>query len=349
MNTATLLSDAIIKTTQQQSYKDIQTPHALVVNFRHTDRIDEFKDMISPIVDDFKRHDDLLISFQPSKKRTQALANTIGTVLYNFDQSLLKQPFTPDWLTNYFAVNHYGVDHAMVGHHLSHSDEISAYLECHAKAQHSMRIYEQRMASAKAQVLDYTDEQMAHDLGDFLYANWSGFDSQAMAYNVIGGALAALRQTTTDWYFFSRHPAQHTLFALKYKADFLARDRDPDDGVAVRRIKNQYAVDKAFRRIVESSRTHNTWTMATALLDKFLKQHAPKLRLSGLPALLKNEAAPIPEQTRFMGLDLSYTEEVDLNKRLSPARLRYDMQEQDIDCVNSWPAGLRPTISLSWN
>lgn len=325
-----LLSNAVSNFLKnERGVEKQQRQCALEVVFFNADKVEEFQAMIAPVAPNLQRYGKRLISFYPSQDKAQKVANDIGSILYDFDSALIKQDFKADWLSEYLQLGHYGVNYAGASHELTSPGQISAYLDKRNKSSLEQQAYKAKDLAAKSKALAYTNAQMAEDFAQFLASNWEGFNDADQAKQLMHGLIDIMEQETRGQYHFSSSPAQRTLMAMKDKAKYLANLEnagDKEKQVAV--VMNQYAIKDEFEKLTKQNGGNQRWAACAKRLEAHINKNAPGITLKGLSELLEDEDAKVDKHIAFTGIDLSHDYVADMNKRLSPRTLRYDIQEQ---------------------
>lgn len=328
-----LLSDIISKSLEEKKVGDKkENLCALEICFYKPEMIDDFQSMIAPVAPNLKRHGDRLFSFYPSRDDAQKVANKISDILNKFDDALIETEFKPDWMEEYFKINHYGVNCAMASHNLSSPDQLGAYLVDNEKFSARMEKYTNRISSAKLASLSYSNEQMEDDFSNFILSNWEGFKDVSQVKVLMNSLINALEEDTKDNYHFSSHPAQEMMYVMRDKSEYLNSQKTVED------VRKQIAIRENFESLCKTRR--ETWENCRKHLSKIINKTYPGISLKGLDVLLKDEDAKIDKHEKFKGLDLGYDFESDMNNRLSPKTLRYDIQEQGRDLIECLAGGV---------
>lgn len=338
-----LLTKAVKNLPETESGQIKQKPTAVVIRFSNLDYIDDTKEALNALFPELKRYESLLIGFYRNRADAQVVTNSIGYILDRYNNNLIANPFEQNWLTEYFKLKSHGVEMVMVANELNNALEIPSYLEKTAIDKVKMGNFHSKCKSAKLECMSYTGELFINHCAEYAFNNWDGLSTEAEVVKLFTDMHEILYCETKGKHLFSRHPAQETLFAIKkkaralFKADVAAKQVEPNDKLCSQ-ILSKTGIEEEFAKLVESSEKHILWDHCRKLLSSYLKENAKDIAPKGLLLLMENydedledkepDDALFKKPKDFPFINFSFTMDGCISTRLSPKRLRYDIQEQ---------------------
>lgn len=305
----------IVLGSQKNSQKEAEPACALEVAFKYPEFMKRFQDLIAPIAPNLKEYGDRLICFYPSESLAQEASSKIRDVLHQFRETLLKQPFNPDWLVDYLVLKDFGVNWTSPNRHLQSAKQIATYIEEKRKDLSKSDDYQTKLDAARKYVVDYKISDMAENFQAFFDANFDGVQE-----GIAEELFKIMEQETEGQYHLSNYASQEIMQAMGRKAGAMTED-------SVSALMTMMSAEEQLKKLRTTS-IHDEWKSLAKKLDLHIYRTCKNISMHGLDDLLKDEDTKPAAIEPFKGPDLSYDMEIDMNQRLSPRKLRYDIQEQ---------------------
>lgn len=347
VNTTQLIAKAVENLPQTESRQVKQQTTAVVIRFTNPGYIDDTKEALTTLFPELGRYENLLIGFYRNHTAALTATNSIGRVLDKYNHDLIVNTFEQNWLAEYFKRKNHGVEIVMVAYNLNKPSEIPTYLKDTTINKAKMESFHGKREAAKLACMSYTGESFINDCTQFAFANWDGFSTKAEAVKLFTGMYEILECETRGKCHFGRYPAQKTLLAIKDKAKALfkanATKQAEDNDKLFSQMSYEANIEEKFNRLTESNNQHVLWDHCRKLLSKHLKTNAKDIMPKGLLLLLENseeledeelEEATVEEPIFSPFIDLSFTMDGCISNRISPKKLRHDIQEQGGDLLD---------------
>lgn len=301
-----------------------------VVRFNDISKASLFHDLAKPLLGEFIHNEEYLFKWCETFDAANKLTNEINSLLYNYKQRLIEQPFESDWLIDYLERYQFGIDIVMTSNVGIKQENIADYIATSRTDHKSSREYHDKKDLAVKAALFTTGADIEKSFSDFLIANWTGFGSDDRVIYLVNKMMSCAEFFTKGRFQLPNHFCQDVIFAIKDKAAYLE-----GTGVTPKNDRNlQVDWHNLIRDHVEQSDLHGTWENLTKSLKKIIKDEANKIAPQGFDLLLEDEDLNSGAIIPFKGIDLSFDFTYDINRRLSAGNLRYDVQEQGHSLVS---------------
>lgn len=354
VNEAELMNDSNIGDTlaacveeilsiQHPAKQKVNQSYYCVVRFHDESKVELFSELVFPLFGEFVRVDEFLFKLCNSYDITNKLSKDVESLIYQFDKKLISVPFEPTWLEHYFSNKGFGIDVVMASQSGLKECDIPSYIEEKRKDVIDRNTYLASIEENKDLAKKMTSNDIAKSFSDFLLANWTGFDSREHVITVVNEMIAFSDEFSIGRYQVPDHSCQKLIFALAEKS----RNLFSGGAESNKTNGNHFSWYTALDGVVKKSNLHESWDLLRKSLRQILERETKTIAPKDFDRLLNDDDFKFDVPTPFVGIKFPFDIECDMNRRLSPSNLRYDVQEQG-GKLNSLLAGAIAGYYLKW-
>jgi hypothetical protein len=262
-----------------------------------------------------------ILSFEATTEEGERVADKIGRIIRAFNNELLHQPHTPDWLHTYVANKDLGVDIVMVDKMLSNNDRFDADVEDALRRTKGVVVSKLWQAHSQTVAAMTTDKEVVSHFTRYLERATTVSDEALVKLApALESAIDAVRATLVD--------DEGNPLPILPKYAFSTEQRALPEKVR-QRLGNEsgsqdihaYMFSMDFFEKITQTITHERWKAASAIFSDVLAEHAPRVAIKG------GNISDDPIDYGFIPFSPSDVIN-NLNERLHPNNIKYSVEEQ---------------------